>query len=86
MVEKEERLPMGPLDGGLSSIFPLGRVLIILLLSKNWFLKAKWRDTWMGTGTVKKKVYFSFEVRSDGLPIILALLLDILVLLSGTWD
>ena len=41
MVEKEERLPMGPLDGGLSSIFPLGRVLIILLLSKNWFLKAK---------------------------------------------
>lgn len=65
MVEKEERLPIGPLDGVLSSIFPLGRVLIILLLSKNWFLNAKWRDTWIGIGTI-----------------ILALLLDILWLLS----
>ena len=36
---------------GLNSIF-LGRLVINLLVSKNWFLKAKWRETWMGIGTI----------------------------------
>jgi len=53
ILEKEERLEDMTLleDGGRNSIF-FGRLVIILLLSKNWFLKAKWRDTWMGIGTM----------------------------------
>ena len=54
ILEKEERLEdMTSVCEwvGLNSIF-LGRLVINLLVSKNWFLKAKWRETWMGIGTM----------------------------------
>ena len=62
ILENEDRLEdMTSVCVGLNSIF-LGLDVMILLVSKNWFLNAKWRDTCIGMGTMILELLLDIEL------------------------